>query len=451
MTRIRVDTELLRSEAGHLDATRDVLDRLGQEVARAAAAMPSYDGQLSGPARAAGWEARSRASGLAIRHADQAQRLTALASAFEAADRGPIDWWEQFVQWVGKEVADMENWFTPRPALPPLPVVPTPVTLSTPIGTQTPGASAIPTPTAVPSINKIRTGTILQDTNVRTSPEIPQGDATKNLLLVSASPLSVKILMEERHAGWTWYQVVLPDNRSGWVRADRIDISIDISSLSILPGSFTDGLVVDHSSLIGFWGKGKSGDWNLFSMNGYLYQFLNILGYHLTNICGPLAIMQIVAESDLTQGFTRFKGIAADYWDGQKQLLIPCTGEYLLKNNMASTLDTMLNFFRSYHYAADWGKDPSIEQIISKLNSQKGIIVQVGIDQFHNGVVVTDLKRQNAQHWISIESAFQTTDGTVWVKVYNPAMNTEEYYRWETIAISMHNNDNIYIEASKPN
>jgi hypothetical protein len=86
MTRIRVDTIQLRTEAGHIDSIRAVLEELGYEVVSTAASMPSYDGQLSGPARAAGLEAQSRSHGIALRQNEHSQRLTHLAAAFEATD-----------------------------------------------------------------------------------------------------------------------------------------------------------------------------------------------------------------------------------------------------------------------------------------------------------------------------------------------------------------------------
>jgi uncharacterized protein YukE len=61
MTRIRVNTEDLKAKAKDFESAADAFSRAGDDIAAAAAAMPSYDGQLSGPARKAGAEIQSQA------------------------------------------------------------------------------------------------------------------------------------------------------------------------------------------------------------------------------------------------------------------------------------------------------------------------------------------------------------------------------------------------------
>jgi hypothetical protein len=118
MTRIRVDTELMRTEAARLHTTQTMLLQVEEALARIAASMPSYDGQLSGPSRAAGMEAQSRVRSLANRHDALSQQLHTLAAGFESVDQGPIDLWNQFIAWVTNEISDLENFLAPHSVLP---------------------------------------------------------------------------------------------------------------------------------------------------------------------------------------------------------------------------------------------------------------------------------------------------------------------------------------------
>jgi hypothetical protein len=56
MARIRVDTEDLKAKAKDFESAAEAFARAGDDIAAAAMAMPSYDGQLSGPAPKAGYE-----------------------------------------------------------------------------------------------------------------------------------------------------------------------------------------------------------------------------------------------------------------------------------------------------------------------------------------------------------------------------------------------------------
>jgi hypothetical protein len=56
MTRIRVNTDDLKNEAKDFESAAEAFARAGDDIAAAAMAMPSYDGQLSGPAFKEGQE-----------------------------------------------------------------------------------------------------------------------------------------------------------------------------------------------------------------------------------------------------------------------------------------------------------------------------------------------------------------------------------------------------------
>lgn len=121
MPRIRVDSIQLRIEAGFFDSQRFLIGKAGCDVENVTPSMPSYDGQLSGPARTAGMEMRSRTSALSVMVDDHAQRLKSLADFFEAADNTQVDVFQQILTWLGVQIAAAQSLFL-LPALntPPL-------------------------------------------------------------------------------------------------------------------------------------------------------------------------------------------------------------------------------------------------------------------------------------------------------------------------------------------
>jgi len=114
MTRIRVDTNLLHEKAGDFNSIRGLVNKLGQEVTSVAAALPSYDGQLSGPARTAGLETKSRAAAMAIRQSEHAQRLVQLAKAFAKVDQESVATFETISGAVLERYSDA---FEPSPLM----------------------------------------------------------------------------------------------------------------------------------------------------------------------------------------------------------------------------------------------------------------------------------------------------------------------------------------------
>jgi type VII secretion effector (TIGR04197 family) len=91
MARIRVNTEDLKTKAKDFESAADAFNRAGDDIAAAAAAMPSYDGQLSGPARKAGYEIQSQARDMKTALTNDAQSLQKTAQAFEEVDNQAID------------------------------------------------------------------------------------------------------------------------------------------------------------------------------------------------------------------------------------------------------------------------------------------------------------------------------------------------------------------------
>jgi hypothetical protein len=90
MTRIRVNTEDLKNKAKDFESAADAFNRAGDEIA-AAMSMPSYDGQLSGPARKAGYEIQSQAREMKTALSANAESLKKAAQAFEEVDNQTAD------------------------------------------------------------------------------------------------------------------------------------------------------------------------------------------------------------------------------------------------------------------------------------------------------------------------------------------------------------------------
>jgi uncharacterized protein YukE len=90
MTRIRVNTEDLRNKAKDFDSAAEAFKRAGDDILAAAMAMPSYEGQLSGPARKMGYEVQKQSQELSAALAGDAELLRKTAQAFEDIDNQSI-------------------------------------------------------------------------------------------------------------------------------------------------------------------------------------------------------------------------------------------------------------------------------------------------------------------------------------------------------------------------
>jgi uncharacterized protein YukE len=95
MVRIRVNTEDLKIKAKDFESAAEAFNRAGDEIASVAMSMPSYDGQLSGPARKVGYDIQSQARDLRSNLTDDAASLQRTAKAFEEVDNRAI---EEFLQ-----------------------------------------------------------------------------------------------------------------------------------------------------------------------------------------------------------------------------------------------------------------------------------------------------------------------------------------------------------------
>jgi hypothetical protein len=86
MARIRVNTEDLKTKAKDFESAADAFGRAGDEIAALAMTMPSYDGQLSSPARKAGYEIQRQSREMQGLLQSDAQSLKESARAFDEVD-----------------------------------------------------------------------------------------------------------------------------------------------------------------------------------------------------------------------------------------------------------------------------------------------------------------------------------------------------------------------------
>jgi uncharacterized protein YukE len=90
MERIRVNTEELKDKSKVFESSAGVFSQAGKEILSFAAGLPSYDGQLSGPARAAALEINRQCQDVHSCLMNDAQSLAKTAQAFEDADNQTI-------------------------------------------------------------------------------------------------------------------------------------------------------------------------------------------------------------------------------------------------------------------------------------------------------------------------------------------------------------------------
>jgi uncharacterized protein YukE len=86
MERIRVDTDKLRAHSKQFESSAAIFSQIGKEILSFVAGLPSYDGQLSTPARVAVLEINRRCQEVSGCYSSDAQSLAKTAQAFEAVD-----------------------------------------------------------------------------------------------------------------------------------------------------------------------------------------------------------------------------------------------------------------------------------------------------------------------------------------------------------------------------
>lgn len=126
MPRIKVDTELLKQKAKRLTEIGRLFDQMGSELVYQSNRVPSYNGQLSGPAHKAGVVAQYDANVLRDQINDHSETLYKLAEQFEKVDQSLIDQLNGFIDWLHSmiDLADaMKDLFVTLFLAPPAPIL----------------------------------------------------------------------------------------------------------------------------------------------------------------------------------------------------------------------------------------------------------------------------------------------------------------------------------------
>jgi hypothetical protein len=87
---IRADTDKLKTHSKNFESSAGVFAQAGKEILALASGLPSYDGQLSAPARAAALEINRQCQEMHGYYAGDAQSLVRTAQAFETVDNQVI-------------------------------------------------------------------------------------------------------------------------------------------------------------------------------------------------------------------------------------------------------------------------------------------------------------------------------------------------------------------------
>ena len=90
MERIRVDTDELKAKAKVFETSANVYSKAGDEILSLVAGLPSYDGQLSGPARATALEINRQCKEIQAAYKSDAESLLSIAISFEDVDNQTI-------------------------------------------------------------------------------------------------------------------------------------------------------------------------------------------------------------------------------------------------------------------------------------------------------------------------------------------------------------------------
>jgi hypothetical protein len=91
MERIRIDTDELKAKSKAIETSAGVFSQAGKDILAYAAGLPSYDGQLSNPARAASLEINRQCQDVQGSYINDSQSLTRTAYAFEEVDKSAVE------------------------------------------------------------------------------------------------------------------------------------------------------------------------------------------------------------------------------------------------------------------------------------------------------------------------------------------------------------------------
>ena len=116
MDRIRVDTAELKSKSKIFAAAADHYAQAGNEILSYVAGLPSYDGQLSGPARATAAEINRECKDIHAAYKSDADSLMRTAQAFEKTDNQTITVFNESQAALSAHTPEYIGLFSPAPA-----------------------------------------------------------------------------------------------------------------------------------------------------------------------------------------------------------------------------------------------------------------------------------------------------------------------------------------------
>jgi uncharacterized protein YukE len=103
MERLRVDTDKLIHQSKEFESSATVFSQAGKEILGFVAGLPSYDGQLSTPARSASLEIHRQCQDLYEAYKSDSQSLARTAKVFEDVDNQSIEIFQQSQKLISYE------------------------------------------------------------------------------------------------------------------------------------------------------------------------------------------------------------------------------------------------------------------------------------------------------------------------------------------------------------
>ncbi len=396
MTTIQVNPEELKQTAQSIDRKARRLSEIADEILATAESAPSYGGQFRPRVINIGYEHRSLAKERAKRLSEMAEKLKQYAAAFAAADEARLAGYGEIGD-VMTELADS-------------------------------GLKAPPMPLWI---------------SYRTCPNwadihIWQQDYTGNFR---------KNILELGEAYWAC--LLRHSQEVGGIDQAVLEETHKLLMLAHL-GDDINGRRTYSTMLGGEYGRGKKGSWKDYSRNeldpndpaqyidvATLAELDRIPPYYNSNLCGELAVMASL-DLNLKEGLTIFKevdGYEPLDEEGTKWGLM--SGEDILNYNRTTSGYTLANFFEKASNGALEASFQSgnikAEEMANMLNEGKSLVALVNIDCNQGGRLDDQNQSGDAiAHWVTVLDVLESPEGPALVRVYNPYMNREEVYTWDS-------------------
>jgi hypothetical protein len=396
MTTIQVNPEELKQIGQSINMKAERLSEIADELLATAESAPSYGGQFRPRVINIGYEHRSLAKERARRLSEMAEKLKQYAAAFAAADEAQLAGYGEIGD-VMTELADASL------EVPPMPLW-------------------------------IRYQTCPNWVDIHIWQQDYTGDFRKNILKLG-------------EAYWTC--LLRHSKEMGGIDQAVLEETHKLLMLAHL-GDDINGRRTYSTMLGGDYGKGKKGSWEEHTDpekgdDPAQYLDVNELAefgrywprYHF-NLCGELAVIAAL-DLDLKEGLLLFKkvnGYEPLNADGTKWGSI--SGEDILNDRNKTTSGyTLANFFEKASggalEASFKAGNIKAEEMANMLNEGKSLVALVNIDGNQDGRLdALDQSGDAIAHWVTVLDVVEPPEGPALVRVYNPYMNREEVYTWDT-------------------